>query len=137
MFEKSKSEVIQKTADELKKQNLTKPKPWAAYVKTGANKERPPSNADWWYMRAASIMVTVQDLGPVGVSKLRTKYGGRKRRGHKPAEFRKAGGSIIRHILQDLEKSGLVKNNKDGKKGRVLTPKGISLLQKSVKVKKQ
>jgi len=136
MFEISKSDVIQKTADELKKQNLIKPKPWAEYVKTGANKERPPSNKDWWYMRAASIMITVRDIGPVGVSKLRTKYGGRKRRGHKPAEFRKAGGSIIRHMLQDLEKTGLIKNNKDGKKGRILTPKGISFLEKAVKIKK-
>jgi small subunit ribosomal protein S19e len=44
----------------------------------------------------------------------------------RPAHFAKAGGSIIRTVLQQLELSGLTQ--KDGLKGRVVTSKGRSLL---------
>jgi small subunit ribosomal protein S19e len=64
--------------------------------------------------------------GPVGVSKLRKDYGGRKRRGVRPAHFAKAGGNIIRTILQQLEQAGLAQ--KEGIKGRTVTGKGRSLL---------
>ena len=110
------------------KENVREVKPpeWAAYVKTGSHVERAPHNPDWWYVRAASILRKLYIKGPIGVSRLRKLYGGRKRRGVKPAHFRKAGGSIIRHILQQLEEAGLAE--KDGNRGRVLTPKGRSLL---------
>ncbi len=110
------------------KENVREVKPpeWAAYVKTGSHVERAPHNLDWWYVRAASILRKLYIKGPIGVSRLRKLYGGRKRRGVKPAHFRKAGGSIIRHILQQLEEAGLAE--KDGNRGRVLTPKGRSLL---------
>lgn len=110
------------------KENVKEVRPpeWAAYVKTGSHVERAPHNPDWWYIRAASILRKLYIRGPIGVSRLRKLYGGRKRRGVKPAHFRKAGGSIIRHILQQLEEAGLAE--KDGNKGRVLTPKGRSLL---------
>jgi len=103
-----------------------RPPEWAAYVKTGSHVERAPHNPDWWYVRAASILRKLYIKGPIGVSRLRKLYGGRKRRGVKPAHFRRAGGSIIRHILQQLEEAGLAE--KDGNRGRVLTPKGRSLL---------
>ena len=47
------------------------------------------------------------------------------RRGVKPAHFRKAGGAIIRNILQQLESAGLVERVDEG---RVVSPKGRSLL---------
>ena len=110
------------------KENVREVRPpeWAAYVKTGSHVERAPHNPDWWYVRAASILRKLYIKGPIGVSRLRKLYGGRKRRGVKPAHFRKAGGSIIRHILQQLEEAGLAE--KDGNKGRILPPKGRSLL---------
>ena len=49
--------------------------------------------------------------GPVGVSQLRKEYGGRKRRGVRPAHFAKAGGNIIRTILQQLEQAGLARGS--------------------------
>ena len=110
------------------KENVREVRPpeWAAYVKTGSHVERAPHNPDWWYVRAASILRKLYIKGPIGVSRLRKLYGGRKRRGVKPAHFRRAGGSIIRHILQQLEEAGLAE--KDGNRGRILTPKGRSLL---------
>lgn len=130
----SRQELVQKIAEALKNHNVLKVPEWANYVKTGPSKERPPVDDNWWYYRSASVLSTVQKIGPVGVAKLRTRYGGKKRRGHKPPEFRKAGGKIIRKILQDLEKAGLITYVKDKKnKGRIITPKGRSFLDKATK----
>ncbi|KYH39068.1 MAG: 30S ribosomal protein S19 [Candidatus Bathyarchaeota archaeon B23] len=110
------------------KENIREVRPpeWAAYVKTGSHVERAPHNPDWWYIRVASMLRKLYIKGPIGVSRLRKEYGGRKRRGVKPAHFRRAGGSIVRHILQQLEEAGLAE--RDGNRGRVLTPRGRSLL---------
>ncbi len=102
------------------------PPEWSGYVKTGRHAERAPQNPDWWYVRSASIMRKLYLKGPVGVSRLRKEYGGRRRRGVRPAHFAKAGGNTIRTILQQLEQSGLAQ--KDGVKGRTVTGKGRSLL---------
>ena len=102
------------------------PPEWAAYVKTGTHVERAPQDPDWWYVRTASMMRKLYINGPIGVSRLRKAYGGRKRMGVRPAHFRKAGGNILRSILQQLEAADLVE--KDGTKGRVVSSKGRSLL---------
>ncbi|MCW1301329.1 MAG: 30S ribosomal protein S19e [Candidatus Nanoarchaeia archaeon] len=120
--------LIQKVAEELK-QKVQVPT-WAKFVKTGAHKERPPEQDDWFYKRLASLLRTVYISGPVGVSRLRTKYGGRKRRGHKPERAYKAGGAIIRRGLQILESLGLVTKVEKPKKGRIVTPEGRSFLDK-------
>ena len=125
------NELINQAAEELKKQKLVQPLDWSKFVKTGHHKERLPDNQDWWYYRAAAILKSIHKLGPVGTQKLRTKYGGRKRRGHKPEHFYKASGSIIRKILQQLEKAELIKQDQKGvHKGRILTPQGTSFLDK-------
>lgn len=125
------SALIKKVAEELKKIDLIQPPEWAKFVKTGVFKQRPPIESDWWYMRAASILRTVHLLGPIGTSKLRTKYGGKQNRGVRPEKFRVAGGSIIRTVLQQLEKEGLLAQNKNPKKkGRITTAKGQSLLER-------
>jgi len=128
------SELIEKTAEELKKIAEIKPPEWAVFVKTGVHKERPPANKDWWYTRAASILRIVDKLGAVGVSKLRTKYGGKKNKGAEPERFYKGSGNIIRKILQQLEKAELVKKQEKAiHKGRIITAKGVSLLNTAAK----
>ena len=123
--------LITEAGKALKLQKVVNMPDWAKFVKTGTAKERCPIDEDWWYYRAASILRKVYLDGPIGVSKLRTKYGSKKNRGHKPEEFRRASGKIIRLILQQLEKSELVKTDmKDVHKGRVITPKGKSFLDK-------
>ena len=94
------SELVEKAGVELKKIEIIKPTEWAAFVKTGMHKERPPLNNDWWFIRTASILRKVYVSGPIGVSKLRTKYGGKKNRGVKTEHFYKGSGSIIRKIMQ-------------------------------------
>jgi small subunit ribosomal protein S19e len=77
-------------------------------------------------------MRTTQRIGPIGVSKLRSKYGGKKNRGMKPEKFYPASGKIIRTILQQLENAELVKKEEKGvHKGRIIAPKGVSLLDKA------
>jgi len=123
------NELIEKTAQELKKIKEIKPPAWEGYVKTGVSRERPPVKKDWWYTRSASILRKVYKLGPIGTSKLRTKYGGRKNRGVKPERFYKGSGSIIRKILQQLETAGLImKKDKGVHKGKIITAKGKELL---------
>ncbi|MBU0471164.1 MAG: 30S ribosomal protein S19e [Nanoarchaeota archaeon] len=133
LLEVPQNELIKKTAEELKK--LIDMPSWALFVKTGTHKQRPPVESDWWYMRAASVLRQIYLLGPIGVSKLRTKYGGKKNRGMKPEKFYKGSGAVIRKILQQLEAAKLIKQHTIKKhKGRVITPKGKSLLFSVAKI---
>jgi len=126
------NELILKAAEELEKMSDMTPPSWADFVKTGVHKERAPTQNNWWYIRAASVLLKIKKNGPIGVSKLRTKYGGKKNRGHKPEKFFRASGNILRKILQQLEKSGLAKKAEKGiHKGRMITPQGAKLLGKA------
>ncbi len=102
---------------------------WAKFVKTGSHKERPPLQKNWWYIRAAAILRTIYKNGPVGISKLRSKYGGAKNRGRSPHKFRKGSGKVIRTIVQQLEEKGYLKRAEKGK-GRLIASLGQSMLEK-------
>lgn len=120
--------LIEEVAKDLKENKNIEMPQWAYFVKTGSNRERPPQNEDWWYIRMASILRKVYIKGKVTVKYLRTYYGGKKNRGVKPDKFKKASGKIIRVCLQDLEKLGFIKIPDSG--GRVLTKKGQAYLDK-------
>ncbi|MFA5406832.1 MAG: 30S ribosomal protein S19e [Candidatus Nanoarchaeia archaeon] len=107
---------------------LTAPE-WTVFVKTGADKERPPESKDWWYVRMAAILRNLYVNNVVGVQRLRTKFGSRRKRGYRPKKHMRTGGKIIRTALQLLEKQGLVVTVP--KKGRMITNKGKSLLDKT------
>jgi len=133
MAKQEATELIEKLAEKLKAMPEIKPPEWAAFVKTGHFKERPPVSREWWFVRAASVLNSVKKKGPVGVSKLRTRYGGKKNRGVAQEHFYRGSGSIIRKALQQLEKAGLIKQTEKGvHKGRVLTGKGQSLIDTAV-----
>jgi small subunit ribosomal protein S19e len=126
------NDLIKNTAESLKKIEQVKPPKWSTYVKTGVHKERQPVDPDWWYIRSAAVLRSVHKLGPIGVSKLRTKYGGRKNRGVAADKVYKGSGKILRLVLQQLEEAGFVKQGQKGThKGRIITPKGISLLSEN------
>ena len=129
IFDVPVNEFIIKLAVELKKVEQIRPPEWSIFCKTGVHKERPPVQTDWWFIRAAAILRSVKVLGPVGTQKLRVKYGGRKNRGYRTEHFYKGSGSVIRKILQQLEKAGFIKQvKKDVHKGRVVTPAGDKFL---------
>ncbi len=116
---------INNVAQKLKNDQKTTPPEWASYAKTGAHKELSPDNADWWFVRCASILRRIYIDGPVGVSRLRSFYGGRHRNGVTPVHFSKGSGSIAREALQQLEKAGFVKTQKTG---RIISPQGQAFL---------
>ncbi len=130
VYEVPAGELIEKLAKHLKESvgEISAP-PWSEYVKTGAHRERPPQNPDWWYYRCASLMRKLYVHGPVGVSRLRTEYGGTRKTGNRPERHVPAGGSAIREPLQQLQKAELV--TVDGKKGRKLTREGVVLINKT------
>ncbi len=131
VFNVDQSKLVEKTAEELKKIEVLKKPSWANFVKTGVAKERPPLDRDWWHKRAASILRRIYVYNLVGVNRLRVKYSSRKNNGHKPEHTYSSGGKIIRTILQQLEKAEFVKKAEiKNKKGRILTPKGKSFLDK-------
>jgi small subunit ribosomal protein S19e len=120
------AKFIERLKEELKKIEEIKEPLWAKFVKSGAHRQRPPEQKDFWYIRAASILRRIYLDGPVGVERLRTYYGGRRSFGH-PKHFVKGSGKIIRTILQQLEKAGFVEK---GKGGRKITSKGKKFLDK-------
>ncbi|RMF90960.1 MAG: 30S ribosomal protein S19e [Methanobacteriota archaeon] len=122
------SQLIKSVSEELKKTKKIKPPEWVSYVKTGASREHQPLDSDWWYIRCASLLRKIYEKGPIGVSRLARLYGGKKNRGMKPEKRRRGSGSIIKDALTQLEALGMVKTTK---KGRVLTPKGVSTLDKA------
>jgi len=119
--------LIERTADELEDSTEEVDAPdWSEFVKTGVNKEKPPEQENWWYLRSAAVLRSVYMDGPVGVEKLRTKYGSERRRGHQTEHFHKASGKIIRTCLQQLEEAGLVELEEG--EGRAVTPEGQGFL---------
>jgi small subunit ribosomal protein S19e len=103
---------------------------WAAHAKTGADRELPPEQGDFWERRAGSLLRKVAVDGPVGVNSLRTEYGGPKQGSNRyrvrPPAQQDASGSVIRTALQQLESAGYVDIRQ--KQGREITPEGRALL---------
>jgi small subunit ribosomal protein S19e len=120
--------LIEALAEHLKRVPEIDPPEWAAFVKTGSHADRPPQRQDWWYVRAASVMRKVYLHGPLGTEKLESAYGGSKALGYAIKHHRDAGSSAVRNLLKGLEKAELV--TKQGTNGRVLTPKGVALLDR-------
>jgi small subunit ribosomal protein S19e len=120
--------IIGKLAEYLKENvdEITPPE-WASIVKTGTHSQRQPENPDWWYIRCASILRKIYRHGPMGIEKLRAKYGGRKDYGHRPEHVTKGSGKILRTALQQLETAGFL--DKRERKGRQITKKGRKILE--------
>ena len=129
VYDISGEEYNKKLAEELKKLPEFQAPEWVAFVKTGVSKQRPPFEGDFWHKRAASIIRQIYIKKIVGVSRLRTRYGGAQKRGAKPNRFKKGSGKIIRLILQQAEKAGLIEQAKGKKRGRQLTKNGIAFLE--------
>jgi small subunit ribosomal protein S19e len=129
LYDAPTEELLDAVADELRDE-VDEPD-WRPFAKAGSYAELPPEQEDFFYTRAASVLRTVAIDGPVGVERLRTRYGGKSSgstRYRVAPEHRVDGsGSLIRTILQELGDAGLVERPPDGK-GRVVTAEGRSLL---------
>lgn len=136
VYELNPIEYNLKLAEALKKIPEYKEPEWAKFIKSGPAKERPIDEVDFWYKRAASILRQIYKKNILGVNRLRTKYGSKKNRGMKPERFKRAGGKIIRTILQQSDAVGFTEMVKDihgvksKRPGRQLTKKGKDFLEK-------
>ena len=126
VYEVNPQELIKAAAAKLK-EVIKEPPEYMHFVKSGVSRERPPQDADFWYMRSASVLRQVYLNGPIGISRLRVRYGSKKEHVVHRKHFMRAGGSIISDSLKALEDAGLVKKDQ---KGRTITPKGKSFLDK-------
>ncbi len=130
VYDVNGQKLVEEVAKKLKEMNIEVKFPkWINMVKTSKAHERIPEQDDWYYYRIASILRQVYINGPVGVSKLRRKYGRRRKKTSRGKSIKGAGNNI-RKALQILEELGFVKKSEKGKKGRVITDKGKSFLDK-------
>ena len=95
-------------ADAMADQKAVSMPDWGQYVKTAVDRERPPTQENWWYLRTAAILRKVARTGPVGVTQLAQAFGGKKDNGASPNTPGVASRHIIRTALQQLEDAGLV-----------------------------
>jgi small subunit ribosomal protein S19e len=131
------SVLIEKLAQHLKDEvDEIVPPAWSPFTKTGVYAQRPPTDPDWWFVRCASILRKIYVKGPIGIEKLRQEYGGRLDRGAKPEHASKGGGAIVRNAVQQLQKAGLVKPQRNN--GRIVTSEGRQMLDRlSTELKKE
>jgi len=123
--------LIALAAAKLREIDTIKPPEWAEFVRTGRHTEKAPSQKDWWYTRAASVLRKVYILGPIGTSRLAEEYGGFADRGSRPNKAVKGSRNIARKCIMQLEAGGLVAKSKN--KGRVITAKGQKMLDSLAK----
>jgi small subunit ribosomal protein S19e len=85
---------------------------WVEFAKSGAGKELPPEQEDFWYVRSASLLRKVAQNEPIGIERLATEYGSKKRGSNRysvrPGEHEGGSRKLIRASLQALEDDGLV-----------------------------
>ena len=123
--------LIDQTAMKLQEIEQIAPPEWAADVKTGTHVETQPVQENWWHIRTAAVLRKVYVNGPIGTERLAGEFGGSKDRKAKPYKAVKGSRSIIRHVLQQLEAAELVAADKN--RGRMITPKGQSLLDNAAR----
>ena len=120
------SALLPRLATELKSRDAVRPPDWAAYVKTGVHKQQAPTQPDWWYLRSASVLRKVYLHGTTGIARLSADYGGKRDRGSAPYHARTGSRSVLREIVHQLEKSGLLQIQKN--RGRRLSAEGQRLI---------
>ncbi|WP_435155401.1 30S ribosomal protein S19e [Haladaptatus sp. DFWS20] len=120
--------LIEALADELA-DRIEQPD-WFEFAKTGAQRELPPEQDDFWYIRAGSLLRKVAMNGPVGVERLSTEYGSTKSGSNRyvvaPAHRSDGSKKVIRTILQQLEEEALIESSEA--RGREISAEGRSFL---------
>ena len=125
-FDVPASALLPRVAAELKSRGSVNPPPWAAFAKTGVSRQQAPTQPDWWFLRSASVLRKIYLRGGTGVQRLSGEYGGRRDRGSAPYHSRTGSRAVLREIVQQLEKAGLLKSQKN--RGRKVSPEGLKLL---------
>jgi len=123
--------LIEAVAEQLSEEAEIEAPDWLLFAKTGAGRELPPEQEDFWPRRCASLLRKVAIDGPVGVGSLRTEYGtakqGSNRYRVRPRQQSQGSGNVVRTALQQLEDLGYVEVAEG--EGRQVTPDGHSFLE--------
>lgn len=128
--------LIEKLSSALKEEKKVSRPAEADYIKTGHGKENAPEDPNWYYIRAASILRKLYMEEVKNPAKLKHGFGTlwfarvystSKNNGHKPSHTVTGSKSLVRGILQGLEKSMLVARVQKG--GRRLTPTGKAYIE--------
>ncbi|MGC2034564.1 MAG: 30S ribosomal protein S19e [Thermoplasmata archaeon] len=123
------SALLPQLATELRNRQAVSPPAWATFVKTGVHTHLAPTQPDWWYLRSASVLRKIYLSGVTGVQRLSSEYGGKRDRGSAPYHARTGSRAILREIIHQLERAGLVQAQKN--RGRRLSAEGQRLLDKT------
>jgi len=130
LYDAPATEVIESLAERLDSEDAVEAPEWMEFVKSGADRELPPEQEDFWQRRAASLLRKVAIDGPVGVGSLESEYGtakqGSNRYRVRPRKNAGSSGNVIRTALQQLEEAGYVETAEG--EGRQVTGEGQSLL---------
>ena len=130
LYDAPAEDLIEAVATKLADEDAIEEPEWLEFTKTGADRELPPEQDDFWVRRAASLLRKVATNEPVGVGALQTEYGSAKQGSNRyqvrPRHQTEGSGNIIRTALQQLEDAGYVETA-DGE-GRVIAADGRSLL---------
>jgi len=133
LYDAPAEEVIEALAERLAEEDEIEAPDWMEFVKSGADRELPPEQEDFWTRRAASLLRKVAVDGPVGVGSLQTEYGGAtqgtNRYKVRPRHKADGSGNVIRTALQQLAEAGYVEVAEG--EGRQVTGEGQSLLDET------
>jgi small subunit ribosomal protein S19e len=130
VFDVNPNKLISAAAIKLEGMGIEKPA-FVGNVKSGPHRERLPQQKNFWFLRCAAVLRQAYTRGTVGVSRMRTHFGGAKARGVRPNKQSRSGGSTIRKALQALEKAGLLAKAKTG--GRMISSKGRQFMDSVAK----
>ena len=91
-------------------------------VKTSHGRERAPQNADWYYIRCASVLRSIYLRPGTGYGGLSKRYGIKKNRGSQPEITSRASRGLLHWCCKSLEGLKLIAKGKES--GRVVTKDG-------------
>lgn len=122
---------VAKLAAHLKNERKLTPGAWTIFAKTAAAKVISPTDQDWYYIRAASMLRQAYNKGSLGTNACRNLYGCAKNGKSVPHHFSLASGKIHREILRGLVSAGYMKveDRNDQCPRRVLSPQGKRALE--------
>ena len=122
---------IESLAKELK--SVLKRNDSLLYMKTSHSKEIAPIDADFQFIRQASMLRKMYIYKkPIGTNRLTKMYKDSKNRGSRRSVTVVPSRGLTRKLLQTLEKAELIQTS-ESPKGRIISPKGHSLLDKITK----
>ncbi|ESU36657.1 SSU ribosomal protein S19E, partial [Giardia duodenalis] len=119
---------INSFAAHLKNRGIIKCPAFTDYVKTGVSRQYAPRDADWFYIKAASVIrhFYISGSHSIGVAGLARKYSSLQKGKTTPHHTKRASCKVIRSIVsQFLGQKLLIA----GERGRHISPNGRKMVE--------